>query len=128
MADETITQELIDVRYTGNADPRNGNESITLDGRPSISKGGIGKVTAREFNVLTTRGLMLEVLTSADVAAPTTHSHGDLAHAHPMSFTDTPATDLQDLADEHDLDVQGTGAGGKVIKKDLEDALAAAHA
>lgn len=128
MADDSTTQEFMDVRYTGNSDPRNGNERITLDGRPDINVGGIGQITVKEFNVLSGRGLLFDVLTKQELSAPATHSHGDLAHDHPLDFKSVPATELEKLADEHDLDVTGTGAGGNIVKKDLEDALAAAHA
>ncbi|MDP2712308.1 MAG: hypothetical protein Q8O56_13910 [Solirubrobacteraceae bacterium] len=41
-------------------------------------------------------------------------------------YDDMTVEELAALAADRDLDIQGTGAGGKVLKKDLVDALTAA--
>lgn len=120
--------ELIDVKYTGNSDPRSLTATITLDGRPSIPLEGLGKVTPEEFALLHERGIVLEVMTPKDLKQPLTHTHGADTHEHRMDFSSQSAEDLQSLADAHGLTVAGTGRGGSTTKKDLEDALANAHA
>jgi hypothetical protein len=120
--------ELIDVRYTGNSDPRSLTGAITLDDRDDIPLGGVGKVTKEEFARLNERGLVLEVMTAKDLRQPLTHSHGTDTHEHRMDFDAQSSEDLQSLADLHGMTVSGTGRGGSTTKKDLEDALTSAHA
>jgi hypothetical protein len=126
-----MAENLIDVKYTANNDPRDGTTLITLVDRPDIPMGEIGQVTSDEFNALSSRGCVLEVMTKSDLkeeaTTPKQHSHGSLAHAHATGFSEMSQNDLQSLADVHDMDVKA-GTGGKTTKKDLEDALAAAHA
>jgi len=129
-----MAEDMIDVKYTDNTNPRDQTEVIVFsDDRPDMTIGGPpGRVTKAEFNRLVERGVGLEVLTPSEArqeaASPTEHSHGSLVHEHSMDFSTAPATELEKMADAHELDVTGTGAGGKIVKKDLEDALAAAHA
>jgi len=48
-------------------------------------------------------------------------------HSHGLSFSDMPHEDLDYLVRQHELVVDGTGAGGNVLKKDMVSALEAAH-
>lgn len=48
-------------------------------------------------------------------------------HSHDLSFSDMSSEDLEGLISQHSLAVDGTGAGGNVLKKDMVAALDAAH-
>lgn len=125
--------EMLKVKYTGNSDPRSGSGAINgLPGRSDIQMGEIGEVTEQEYSTLVSAGLLLDIMSDKDVkaelTAPATHDHGGgLVHVHSRDFSSMTQDNLQGLADQHGMDVKGTGKDGAVTKKDLEDALVAAH-
>lgn len=125
--------EMLKVKYTGNSDPRSGAGAINgLPGRPDIQMGEMGDVTEQEYGTLVSAGLLLDIMSDKDVkaalTAPGMHDHGGgLVHDHSRDFSSMTAEDLQALADSHAMTVTGTGKDGTVTKKDLEDALTAAH-
>lgn len=116
---------MVMARYVGNADPQNGNEVVALTGRPKILKGGVGRATKQEINNLRGAGLLIEIV--RDVTEPLGHSHGAMTHEHTLDFDGESVPDLEDLADDHDLDVEGTGAQDNVLKGDLVEALKSIH-
>jgi len=69
----------------------------------------------------------------ASVAAkePAEHGHeSDGAHSHRVDYEAMSNEDLELLLADHDVDakeIKGTGAQGKVLKKDMVDALIAVH-
>lgn len=116
---------MVMVRYVGNADPQNGNELISLPDRPKIAKGGAGRATKQEIVNLRRAGLLIEIV--RDVAEPLGHSHGAVTHEHTLDFDGESVTDLEDLVDDHNLDVEGTGTQGNILKGDLIEALKSIH-
>lgn len=127
-----MAEGMIDVKYTGNGDPRNANGAVSLEGRPTMLMGDLGQVTPEEFATITANGIMLEVLTESDIKeeikTPKDHVHGSLSHAHASNFESMTQSDLEALVDAHQMVVEGSGSGGKPTKKDLEGALTTAHA
>lgn len=121
--------DYINVRYTGNADPRSGSGAINgLPGRSDILMGHTGQLTSEEYGMLASRGCQFEIVTPEDLASPATHDHGGgIVHQHALNFSSMLVADLQDLAYTHSLDVEGTGSNGTITKTDLVDALDAAH-
>lgn len=55
------------------------------------------------------------------------HLHGEDVHEHRTDYEDMKPDDLMVLTRDHDLTVEGTGAGGNVLKKDYVAALVAIH-
>lgn len=127
-----MAEGMIDVKYTSNGDPRDATGAVSLEGRPTLYMGHIGQVTPEEYATVTARGVVLEVLSETDVKkelkTPTDHTHGSLAHAHASDFESMTQSDLEALADAHQMVVEGSGSGGRPTKKDLEGALTTAHA
>lgn len=96
MATDTIT-----VRYTSNQDNRKSTKAIWLDGRPDIVMGDIGEVTEPEYQRLVGLGHVLEV----------------------VDVDNMKQEELQEIADQRGLVVEGSGKGGNVTKKDLVNAI-----
>lgn len=49
------------------------------------------------------------------------------SHRHSLNFSVLPSEDLVKLVQDHRLDVQGTGAGGNLLRKDMISALESTH-
>jgi hypothetical protein len=123
MADE----EMVKVRYEGNADRFDQTGAITLSNRDPVELGGIGSMTLAEIARLRGRGILLVPIGEADMKNPLSHNHDGVPDEHPLDFSSMSGPDLQTLIDRHGLSVTGTGSGGSVVKNDLISALEAAH-
>lgn len=55
------------------------------------------------------------------------HLHGEDVHEHRVDYEAMRPDDLAALAREHEVGVEGTGAGGNVLKADLVKALVEHH-